>query len=89
MPGTYWHHDDFLFETQFPTGGLKDSPNSSAADELLERFLQRLRRTGFARPQPQPRPQPAVVDISISPEIVRAFQSVCKDLLANLCPPSS
>lgn len=88
-PGVYWHNDDFLFETQFPTTGeeLKDSRKSSAADELLERFLRRLRTpNGFTRPLPQPQPQPGVVGIDITPEIVRAFQSVWKDLLAKHLP---
>jgi len=93
MPGSYWHHDDFLFEVQYPPTNeeLKESP-VKAGDELLERFSRRLirLRTSFPLPQPQPsQPQPGVVGICISPEIVRAFQSVWKDLQARLSPPSS
>ena len=79
MPGTYWHNDDFLFEIQFPTTGEESMESRKAADEFLERFLRRLRRTGFTRrPQPkrqQPQPQPGVVGIDITPEIVRV--SIC------------
>ena len=52
MPGTHWHHDDFLFESQFPT--TEQAKNPTAGNELLERFLQRFRRTWppFVRPLP-------------------------------------
>ena len=77
MPGTYWHNDDFLFELQFPPTGEK--PNDSrAADELLERFLRRLRRTGFN----------LTLSVSVSrPKLcVNRFG---KTFWANLSPPSS
>ncbi len=83
MPGTYWHHDDFLFEVRYQPTGEQSKESHKAADELLERFLRRLRRTGFRRPQAKRRPlqpQPAVVGIRIPPETVRGFQSVWKDL---------
>lgn len=86
MPGTYWHHDDFLFETQYPPTGKESKESHKAGDELLERFLRRLRKpNGFTQPQPQPQPA-GVVGIDITPEIVRAFQSVWKDLLAKHPP---
>ena len=87
MPGTYWHNDDFLFEIRFPTTGEKPK-DSRAADELLERFLRRRRlQSPFTlHRQPQPPSQPGVVGIDITPEIVRAFQSVWKDLPAKLPP---
>jgi hypothetical protein len=40
-----WHHDDFLFETQFPTTDQpKESPVTDG-DGFLKRILRRLRRT--------------------------------------------
>lgn len=90
MPVAYWHHDDFLFDTQFPPSRevLKDSRKSSAGDELLERFSRRLirLRISFTPPQSQPsNSQPGVVGISYYPEIVRTFQAVRRDYLAK--PP--
>jgi hypothetical protein len=84
-----WHHDDFLFETQFPTTGQAKNP--TAGNELLERFLRRLRmQTPFTRrPQPQTQPQAGVAGTDISPLIVAAFQSVWKELQVKLSPPSS
>jgi hypothetical protein len=88
MPGTYWHHDDFLFEVQYPPTNEESMEPRKAGDEFLERCLRRLRRTGFTRPQakPQLQPQPAVVGIGIPPEIVSAFQSFWNDYLAKHPP---
>ena len=95
MPAIQGHSDDFLFEYQCPKSWLAEQPTSSGqpnaktpADELLERFLRRLRmQTPFTRhPQPQPEPRPGVVGICFTREIVAAFQSVWKDYLVKHPP---
>ena len=79
MPGTYWHHDDFLFEVQYPpTNEESKEPPVKAGDELLERFLRRLRRTGF--------------NLTLSASVSRPKLCVNrfgKTFWANLSPPSS
>jgi hypothetical protein len=46
-----WHHDDFLFETQFPTADQpKESPvivelSANSANEFKERIITRIRST--------------------------------------------
>jgi hypothetical protein len=73
MAAAYWHHDDFLFEKQFPTTKEPTESPITAGDELLKRCLQRLRRTLTTRePQPQSQPQSAGVK-SYYPEIGRTF----------------
>jgi len=91
MPGSCWHHDDFLFETQFPMTEQPTETPVRAGDELLERFLRRRRmQTPFTRwLQPQIQPQQGAVGISVSREIVRAFQSVWKYLSAKHPPRPS
>ena len=98
IPAAQGHSDDFLFEYQCPKSWLSESAPSEqlknpvrAGDELLNRFLRRLRmQTAFTRcPQPQTQPQPGVAGTDISPLIVAAFQSVWKELQAKLSPPSS
>jgi hypothetical protein len=80
MSAFHAHDDDFLFQIKYPPTNEepKESRKSSAADELLERFLRRLRiQSPFTlRLQPQPQPQPGVVGMCIYPEIVRAPQSM-------------
>jgi hypothetical protein len=72
MRNACWHHDDFLFETQFPTiEEPKESP-ITAGDELLKRCLRRLRRMQTTR-EPQPQPQPLGIVKSYYPEIGRTF----------------
>ena len=48
MPAFHAHDDDFLFQIQYSPADKepKESPKSPA-DEMLERFSRRLRRTGF------------------------------------------
>lgn len=68
-----WHHDDFLFETQFPTTDQPKESPVTGSDELLARFLQRLRLTQTTQePRPQPQP-PGSADKSDYPEIHRTF----------------
>jgi hypothetical protein len=58
-----WHHDDFLFETQFPTADEpKESPvtpvivelSANAANEFKERIISRIRSTRQIIYQAQP-----------------------------------
>jgi hypothetical protein len=84
-----WHHDDFLFDKQFPTTEQPKESPITAGDELLERFSRRLvrLRTSFTLPQPQPsKPRPGVVGIDISRNVAAAFQSVWKDFPAKHPP---
>ena len=75
MPAFHGHDDDFLFQIQYPPADKEPKESRKAADELLERFLQRFRRTcgpPFVRPLSPP-PQQGVTDTDISPMVIRAF----------------
>jgi hypothetical protein len=83
MPALHAHDDDFLFEVQFPTyEQAKESP-LTAGNELLQRFLRKLRMQSQFTPQPivqtQPHPQSTGIGKSYYPEIGRTFQPVRRD----------
>ncbi|MGA9480993.1 MAG: hypothetical protein WBV48_03620, partial [Candidatus Acidiferrales bacterium] len=83
MPSAYWHHDDFLFEKQFPTIEPKESP-VTAGDELLARFRRKIRMQSQFTPRPVPQPQSAgVFSKSYYPEIGRTFHPNPKHYLAK------
>lgn len=85
MPGTYWHHDDFLFEVQFQPTGEESKESHKAGDELLERFLRRLRRQN-PPPQPRSQPQSAGIGKPYRPEIARTFHPNPRHYLAKHPP---
>ncbi len=88
MPAFHAHDDDFLYQIQDPLANKDPKESRKVADELLERFLRRLRRTGFTRPQPQPQ-SAGVFGKSYYPEIGRTFQAVRKDYMVNHPPRTS
>jgi hypothetical protein len=69
-----WHHDDFLFESQFPA--TEPAKNPTAGNELLERFLRRFCQTCGPpprRPEPQQHVVGSIAETDISPMVIRSF----------------
>ena len=90
MPSTCWHHDDFLFEKQFPTTEQPKESLLTAGDELLQRFLRKLCMQTQFTPRPIPQTQSArVFGKSYYPEIGRTFQPAWRDYLAKHPPRPS
>lgn len=74
MRSACWHHDDFLFEKQFPAAEHSKEFPLTAGDELLARFLRKIRMQSQFTPRPAPPPQSGgVFAKSYYPEIGRTF----------------